>query len=970
MKQSVIQHSLSPPRHETYCRLAGLWLGLLCCTALVAQEASDGAPAPKRPVVLDHQPDAWGFAVPTPELGELTRRGPEGQVLRVAPANSVDRPWHSVALSRNLPIETGKHYRLRLQARADAPRSIMASVSQSQPPFKPIGLIEEVQLTAKWQTLHLDFTAIETTETANMLLGMGGSDGPVEFGRIEVFRIPSHVRQEWVVVALEGATAKLDFPLEAAGLMRLTVPKQPAKPWDVQWIRGGIDAKLGEQYALLARTRSARPFRGDAALVASDYSTQLSKRQFIGADAKWKWQRLEFGASANSAGAHLTFNAGSHEGLLELADASIEVVPWHMNLGGGAVAEIVPSGDPLATRVAIATKGANQYDVSLESRGYAVDAGDLCKVTFKAKADENRTALLMLQSRDAATNWQNVGCLYPVGLTTDWQSYKYEFVVQSSADLARFYFQVGGNDVPVEVSDFAVEGMHDARDGKTAKPEDKDDTEADARWTPAPLDDSRPGQWHVKAEPPQAAQGWRSASDEQLLRVRAVREASDGSQVTALHPLPTLRYHEAYVLEYQARCQRPRLVRVALAKAGQPVHELGLSASDRLTEEWRTYRHEFVSAETLGDAELSLDLGRPLAAVELGAVTLKSRVWRLTQAPGAGSRIASGCESPDGAVVSTLGAGSATQDVQLIRDQLPFRRDARYRLAFRVRSETPREVGLMVTQAHEPGLGLGPHAMLSVNTEWRTFEREFVCPLEDENGGVYFWLGGADGDVEIADMQLALAADGSQTADTDAELAGGSVSRGRWTLQHRPDRDAQIILSDDRPDAVRVEILKAGTTRWGVDLYQDLGPLEANRRYVLDFLARADRQRTMSLGITQSYEPWAALGLYREVELNDKWQAFRNEFTSTGSDEHARLQFNLGISNAAVEISEVSLKPAQRAVAAYRPNPKLKWLTAGGLTVWAGLMLWAWQRRQRAKPAVTIGRPAHRKRRASVPASE
>jgi hypothetical protein len=58
---------------------------------------------------------------------------------------------------------------------------------------------------------------------------------------------------------------------------------------------------------------------------------------------------------------------------------------------------------------------------------------------------------------------------------------------------------------------------------------------------------------------------------------------------------------------------------------------------------------------------------------------------------------------------------------------------------------------------------------------------------------------------------------------------------------------------------------------------------------------------------SMGHEPWNNLGLYGAVELAPKWQHFEFTFVATGDDENARIQFDLGGSDVAVEFSAVRL---------------------------------------------------------------
>lgn len=981
-KHSLIHRSAGRPIQF----LAALvWSLALAGSAVLAQEqppaATVTAPAAARPlaVVMPDDPAKWHLGTFRSGAAELARRGPEEQILRVTFQELGERIWDVGLVRPDLAFTEGATYRLRFQARSDEPRSVFVFVCQSQAPQDPIGLVEEVALTPKWQTFRFKFDATKTVGQAHLGFALATNTTAVEFARVDIQQVPPDLHRTWRLEYGVEFPAKLEFPEEHTDRMTLRMPKPSENPWDIRLESRPQPLVAGQPYAFLTQVRASAPYRGDLFLVAPEPGApSLAPRQIFTADDQWQWRRLEFTVSQNDVQAAISLNVGKWQGDMEFAQPQLVAVPWRVQAARDAAAEIVPNADPNLAEVRVQQPGAGIHDLALVSRGWSIDAGQIGRVSMRAKAKSPRPVTLSLLARDGENQWQNPGCYLEVQLTDEWQSLRHDFVVQGAADLAQFYLQFGGSDVGFEVSDLNVEFVEPKGAGSSQSslsPAVPNEAEVpEDRWQPLDPNTMPPDGWQVAAQPAAAAQAWRLRDEPERLRVRPTAEAQDSTSVMALRRLPTLRFREPYVLEYQARSDRPRMMRVSLAVDGAKQESLGLASSDRLTQEWRTYRHEFVAGDSTSTAQLALELGNQPTAVELGAVALRPQTWRLMQQTEATAHFDSSPDAMDAVSVAVRAAGRSAAAVQLVRDQLPFRKDARYRLTFRARAEQPRTIGCTVTQAqaHGRALGLGLHTTMALETDWRDFDREFVCPLEDENGGVYFWLGGADGQVQLADFRMAVVAEdvAPPTSDVPGDGSPMGESRGRWTLVNRPDCDAKLVHLPQRPELVRVEIAEPGTTRWAIHLYQSACPIRLHDRYVLNFLARADRPRTITLGVSQSYEPWDSLGLHRQLDLTDQWQAFRYDFVGSGTDDRAQLHFDLGVSNAAVELSDLSLAPTARAAVPYRPKASLKWFTVGGLAVWGGLMAWAWRRRQSAKRGSSGRRSRRRKHHTPAVAAE
>src|SRR5262249_19583609 len=116
------------------------------------------------------------------------------------------------------------------------------------------------------------------------------------------------------------------------------------------------------------------------------------------------------------------------------------------------------------------------------------------------------------------------------------------------------------------------------------------------------------------------------------------------------------------------------------------------------------------------------------------------------------------------------------------------------------------------------------------------------------------------------------------------------------------------IPSPDDPNLLRIDITNSKSQqRFDTQLNLPGLRVSADRRYVLNFKARADAPRSISIGFAKGHSPWSTLGLYDEIELTSEWQPFERAFIVPESENDARLHFDLGCSDASVELSGVTL---------------------------------------------------------------
>ena len=119
---------------------------------------------------------------------------------------------------------------------------------------------------------------------------------------------------------------------------------------------------------------------------------------------------------------------------------------------------------------------------------------------------------------------------------------------------------------------------------------------------------------------------------------------------------------------------------------------------------------------------------------------------------------------------------------------------------------------------------------------------------------------------------------------------------------------ARLIHAPDDPESIRIDITKS-SSRQSYDTQLNLPGLQVNAdlQYVLDFRARADAPRSIFVGFAKGHSPWTTLGLYDQIDLTPEWQRFEREFVVPEGENDVRIHFDLGCSDASVEVSSVTL---------------------------------------------------------------
>jgi hypothetical protein len=120
---------------------------------------------------------------------------------------------------------------------------------------------------------------------------------------------------------------------------------------------------------------------------------------------------------------------------------------------------------------------------------------------------------------------------------------------------------------------------------------------------------------------------------------------------------------------------------------------------------------------------------------------------------------------------------------------------------------------------------------------------------------------------------------------------------------------ASLESDGGNPDLFRIAIARVATTN-AYDIQVNLPGLSVKegRSYVLSFLARADRDRHMSVGLADAEAPWADLGLYESIDLTREWQSWELRVAAARDQDNARILFDVGDCDGSVEVAAVALR--------------------------------------------------------------
>jgi peptidoglycan/xylan/chitin deacetylase (PgdA/CDA1 family)/GT2 family glycosyltransferase len=134
---------------------------------------------------------------------------------------------------------------------------------------------------------------------------------------------------------------------------------------------------------------------------------------------------------------------------------------WWLRVGGGNLAHLeFPSNDPHVVRLAIIrVETKPEFDIQLNHSRLKARLNHHYVINFHARADRPRS--IFLGFAKAHEPWDGLGLYKKIELTTEWQTFEEDFVATANDTNARIHFDVGGSDIPVELSSVSLNSIQD-----------------------------------------------------------------------------------------------------------------------------------------------------------------------------------------------------------------------------------------------------------------------------------------------------------------------------------------------------------------------------------------------------------------------------------------------------------------------------------------------------------------------------
>jgi beta-glucanase (GH16 family) len=520
-------------------------------------------------------------------------------------------------------------------------------------------------------------------------------------------------------------------------------------------------------------------------------------------------------------------------------------------------------------KINVTNQGTQTYAVQLEQLTTLTN-GRWYEFSFDAKADRNRTLNAKLGGGPTA-GWSAYSDSYTVDLNTDVQSFKNVFQMTKASDiLTRIEFNCAASVGTVWIGNVKVV--------EVAPPV------IDYNRSKAPLSNSgnhiyngafdkytidRMSYWNINSASGAVATANVPEATREL-NVNIVNGGTDVSAVTLDQKGIQLKANNDYVLTFKARAAEARTAKVKIIS--KDTNTEYLEKDIELTTTMTLYKVTFKMTDVDDlEAQLKFLLGGNNSKVFIDDVVLLNTTvdytgldlyplengdfsrgmdpWVTSVGDGAAGTI----NVTDNAIKTSItNCGTTPWAIQLIQNDLVFKKGVTYIFSFDARSTKPRKMEAIIENATWTRY---VNETIEVGTDTKKYEFEVIMPQSDTVNLKF--LMGKTNDAVVSLGAHDIYIDNVVCQVKDAQFIGSVVKNGRFTEGVTPwenwNENGDYAVMSVENEALKLAVANAGSASYSVQAFQQGLKLAKGKTYEVSFKAKADEARKVLIKIGQTY---------------------------------------------------------------------------------------------------------------------
>lgn len=824
--------------------------------AVEVEEARVVCVAAPGPWTLLLEPGVEAYRTATRSAPSLVR------IDRLTPSSS---DWGVQLLSEAIPGDLDGIVRVSLVIRSDAARGVHFGIASVREPHEVIGRPQRVSLSPEAVEVSGEFP-VDRPQAVRVFFWLGGDTSAVEIVslRTEVVRDGRY----WTIDAHKSCEVIRRVP---------TLPRNSRV--DLLAVDGVADHVVvstllppgtgPQQVSVDVRASSNRPAmvgverraRGKLLPLPASRPTQLLTIESVPLTESWQELLVEFVANRDDE-VVLFLWLGEASGSVEIGDVRVGPAPtqiaWTLDSGERSVRRTAPGGSENVVRVVRLGRATGGVPWKMRLVGAATPPSrSAWQLTLRMRGEgDGRVTFGICEAREP---WRPLVEMNHATLDQDWQDFVFDAAPSPEAVAPVLWLGEMGS--AVEIAHASLRPL-----GVTQR-------------------------WHLALRDETLARRTLPHDSGNVARIQFGREGEHEYDVALYSPVGPVEAGSAYRLRLSLEAERPRSLGVVLDEGAPPWRALAgpihvFVGPTRTEHVW-----DFVAVATGAASRLALWLARDDAAVEVGSFKLERieprDAWSFVLSDGCIASRTLDDETQAQRIEVTCTHGHPW-DVQLTPiSGVPATLGCRVR--FRVRG-TPRLRCHFGIRNPADNRTLGAVQTVVTSGQWQSIFAEFPVESPEHSVAPFFWLGEAEGTVELEGV-------------TVHAIDQGFV----WRVDGAQACETRLGPLPDCRDGLAIEVDSDEGDLWDVKLSGVGASVRKGRTYRLRCRVRALAKRECMVGVLQAESPWADVGLLRSILLTEDWRTIVLDFIATVDASPAEVVLLLGGKKSRVDLAETDL---------------------------------------------------------------
>ena len=554
--------------------------------------------------------------------------------------------------------------------------------------------------------------------------------------------------------------------------------------------------------------------------------------------------------------------------------------------------------------------GTADYSIQLVQPGIPLKEGGKYKVTFDAKANQDRTMIVDVSGPDRSyVRYFNDT---KVDLTTNVKTYSYEFTMEKKDDAnGRLEFNLGNQPslADVELSNIKIEKIGQIQKDENESKKIMPDGNYVNNGT-FDVGEDRMKYWEVKPKSNNTQINVTNVNNSRELKVDAKDSNSSLEDVVVKQTNLSLAKNGNYVLYFDAYADKDKTIKARIN---------GQEFSADLTNNKNTFKFEFATGDELISKDLELLLGgqgityidnvriEENSLIRNGAFDSGLTGWEVFAD---GSSQASGSvdslKEENAVQLEIADTGDADWKIQLKQNNVKLEEGQKYRLSFDVKSTIDRDIMYAIQRDGSKDNNWDPYSgskVIEVGNDFKTYTNEFEMNKPTDEKAIFTISMGAVNNNPITNKHT-VTVDNVKlekinkftipAVNNDNLIKNGDFSSdfANWTHFATSPAAATFSITGDADKAAAVDVQSVGDANWKVMLCTtDTISLSKDINYVLEFDAWAEEARDIEAKIEENVDYHAYVS--ETVALDGTKKHVTIRFTMP-KDDDAQLKFCLG----------------------------------------------------------------------------